>query len=187
MKQSLILISFLFISACSLPSSQPQLTAKTSIPIGSVLQLTKTIEIPADREFMYIANGEVKKLKNYNTVNIYYPYCTIHLESDSPQARQITPDQFKVTKIVEMERDYGSLFRKKYQLVNHNGFIKTSMGSSPGPSIVMYATIIHLKSTKQPEVTKLVCGHWNDSWEIAPLTLKEIKTALGSLIVIPSN
>ena len=186
MKKIIVMLSLLLTSGCSMPVNIPLASIKNTLPIGSVLQLTQTIVIPADRSYMYIANGELKKLKNYNTVNIYYPYCTIHLHNDSEKSRQIMPGHFEVTKIEEWEREYGSLFNKNKTFVQRSGgrFIKTSMSDGGGPSIVMHATIISLRSINQPEVKELVCGHWNDPSELEALTLNEMKSALGELIII---
>ena len=187
MKKSIAFLSLLLTTSCSIPVNTPLLSIKDRLPIGSTLQLTQTIIIPADRTFMYIANGEVKKLKNYNTVDTYQPYCTIHLHKQSSQTRKIKPGDFEVTKIVEWARDFGYIFNNKNKFAKrgHAGFIKTSMNNdSAVPSIVMYATILSLHSTKQPEVEELVCGYWDEPWKDEFLTLKEIESALGRLIVI---
>ena len=186
MKKVVVLLFFLLISACSMPVTIPLVSIKDTLPVGSILQLTQTIVIPADRLYMYIADGELKKLKNYNTVNIYLPYCTIHLHNESSQAHQILPDDFEVTKIVEWERNFGSIFNNKNGVIKRrNGrFIKTSKKNDQAPSILMHATILSLRSTKQPEVKELVCGHWDEPSEIEPLTLKEMKSALGGLMII---
>lgn len=186
MKKTIMLLSFLLITACSFPVKSPLHSIKDRLPVGSTLQLTQTITIPADRSFMYIANGAVKKLKNYNTVDIYQPYCTFHLYKGSSQAREIKPDDFEVTKIVEWARDFGYQFNNKNKVAKrtHNGFIKTSMNENSAPSIVMYATILSLHSSKQPEVEELVCGYWDEPWKDVFLTLKEMKSALGELMLI---
>lgn len=189
MKKSIVLLSLLLTTSCSITVNTPLLSIKDRLPVGSTLQLTQTIIMPADRSFMYIANGEVKKLKNYNTVDSYQPYCTIHLHKVSSEAREIKPDDFQVTKIVEWERDFGRIFNNKNKLAkrDHGGFIKTSMNDNAAPSTVMYATIMSLRSTKQPEIEELVCGYWDDHWKDKFLTLKEMKSALGGLIIIKSD
>lgn len=189
MNKILTLLVVLLTSSCSLPLDYKHVTVKELLPIGSMLHLTQKIDIQADRSFIYIAHGKVAPLKNYNTVDIYQPYCTFHLYDESSEARTIIPDQFEVTKIVEWERDFGRLENKNNAYAtNHAGrSIKTSMAGDGGPSIVMYATILSLRSTKQPEVKELVCGHWNDPGEVEPLTLQEMKSALGELITIKNT
>lgn len=185
MKKILAPLVVLLISSCSVSLDYKRATIKELLPVGSTLRLTHILDIPAERSFIYIAHGKVATLKNYNTVDIYQPYCTFHLYDESQQVRQIIPDQFEVTRIVEWERDFGSIKYKNNTYTNNRagGLIKTSTRDA-GPSIVMYATIISLRSTLQPEVKEIVCGHWNDPAEIEPLTLKEMKSALGDLITI---
>jgi len=57
-------------------------------------------------------------------------------------------------------------------------------GDDAAPGIVMYATIISLFSEKQAGVKKIVCGHWDEPHLVEPLTLKELITALGDLIIV---
>ena len=189
MNKILTLLVVLLTSSCSVSLDYKRTTIKELLPIGTTLRLTHMLDIPADRSFIYIAHGKVAPLKNYNTVNIYQPYCTFHLHDESLQARQIIPDQFEVTKIVEWERDFGRLDNKKnaYATNRAGRFIKTTIAGDGGPSIVMYATILSLRSTKQPEVKEIVCGHWNDPAEVEPITLQEMKSALGELITIDNT
>jgi len=41
-----------------------------------------------------------------------------------------------------------------------------------------------LHSDRQPAVKELVCGHWDEQGIVEPLTLTEMKTALGDLMTI---
>ena len=192
MNKILVLFVALLISSCSLSQDYKRVSVKELLPVGSTLRLTQTIEMPADRSFIYIAHGKVAPLNNYKTVDIYSPYCTLHVYKESSHARQIMPDQFEITKIDEWETSFGRLdFKNNTYANNHSGnFVKvTNNGNDGGPSILFYATILSLRSAKQPDVKELVCGHWNDPSEIEPLTLEEMKSALGDLlpIVIADN
>ena len=189
MNKIIILFVALLISSCSLSLDYKLVSVKELLPVGSTLRLTQTIEMPADRSFIYIANGKVAPLNNYKTVNIYEPYCTLHVYKETTYARQIIPNQFEITKIVEWERDFGRLDYKNNTHANNRtaGFIKVkSSGDDGGASIVFYATILSLHSANQPDVKELVCGHWNDPAELEPLTLEEMKSALGDLLPIVS-
>lgn len=187
MKKILILLVFFLNSSCSVSLDYKRVTIKDLLPVGSTLRLNNALNIPAERSFIYIAMGKVAPLKNYNTVDIYEPYCTFHLYDESSQARQVKADLFEVTRIVEWERDFGRINYKNMVYANNlaGSFMKTSPNGG-GPSIVMYATIISLRSVTQPEVKEMVCGHWNDPHESEPLTFEEMKSALGELITIDS-
>jgi|LGOV01.1.fsa_nt_gb hypothetical protein len=187
MNKVIVLLFVLSTIACSVPQVKNPINVKALLPPGSTLRLTQKLTIPKDRSFIYIAKGKVAALKNYNTVDIYEPYCMFYVNKEVPYQREVLPDEFKVTKIIEWERYFSKLdimnvmsnYRKKPE------FIKTGYASDDGaPGIVMYATIISLHSNKQPEIEKLVCGHWNYPHEIEPLTLEEMKFALGDLILI---
>jgi len=185
-----VITLFLLLStvSCSLPQVKNPMNVKALLPVGSTLRLTKKIIIPEDRSFIYIANGKVAPLKNYNTVDVYQPHCMFYLDKEASYERQVLPDIFKVTNIIEMERDFAMLNSlKAVQTFNRtDGMIKRVAvgGHDGGPSIVKYATIISLHSDKQAHVKKIVCGYWDDPHEVEPLTLKEMKSALGDLILI---
>lgn len=187
MNKVITLLLVLLTVSCSLPQVKNSMNVEALLPVGSTLRLTQKLIIPKDRTFIYIANGKVAPLKNYNTVDIYEPYCMIYVNKEASYQQEILPGEFKVTNIIEWERNFSGLnirnVTSKYG--KKSGLIKTGYaGDDGGPSIVMYATIISLHSEQQRNVKKLVCGHWNDPHEIEPLTLKEMKSALGDLIVI---
>lgn len=187
MKKIILLIFIISTTSCSILQIKNPQNVKELLPIGSILHLTKKIIIPKDRFFIYIANGNVIPLKKYNTVNIYEPHCMLYLNKEASFQRKVLVDDFKVTKIIELERSFSKLDVMNMAKIDQekSSFVKTGFpGDDGGPSIVMYATILSLHSDKQPDVEQLVCGHWNDPFQIEPLTLEEMKSALGDLILI---
>lgn len=175
-----------------LPTSVP-VTIKERLPVGSILNLTLTqpLDIPINRSFIYIANGKVALLKNFNTVDVYEPYCMFRLHKEVTQAHLVLPDQFEVTKIIEWEGYYSINDYRKFahKIIRSGGLIKAGFvnDNESGSNIIRYATILSLYSNKQPDVKELVCGHWDEQSLVEPLTLEEMKTALGSLITIGSK
>jgi len=113
MKKKAAVLFFFLTSSCSVLTVQEPFTIKKFLPVGSTLQLTKPLDIPASRSYIYIANGKVAPLKNFNTVDIYEPYCMFGYAQESAQPRQILPDNFEITKIVEWDGYYGSNGFKK--------------------------------------------------------------------------
>ncbi|KPK09819.1 MAG: hypothetical protein AMJ68_11010, partial [Acidithiobacillales bacterium SG8_45] len=66
-----------------------------------------------------------------------------------------------------------------------SGGLSVGVGvGSGGPSLIKYATILSLRSEKQPEVKEMVCLHWGDRGQIDFLTLEELKSALGNIFTI---
>lgn len=188
MKKMIISVMILLTTSCSSSLIQHPVTIKELLPVGSTLRLTQALTIPKDRSSIYIAFGKVAPLKNFNTVDIYEPYCMLRLHDEVPDARQVLADQFKITKIVEWEGYYSRLdYRNVTSRHNReSGFRKvaTMNASDGGPSIMMHATVIGLHSNKQPEVKEIVCGHWDEQSLVEPLTLEQMKTALGDLFII---
>ena len=194
MKRLGLLFFLMLLSACAgISLKGVPVTIKELLPVGSTLQLTRPLAIPAGHASVYIAHGEVVPFKPYNTVNIYKPYCQFHLHKVSQQARLVRPDSFRVTKVVEWEDYHGESGAIRYASLDTadlriHGGIGIGMGlgmlDDAAPSTVMYATIISLQSEKQPEVKELVCGHWDTLGVVEPLTLEEMKSALGELFVI---
>ena len=198
MKKLAILFSFLFLTSCAGVSLKYKpVSIKELVPVGSTVRLTEAIEVPANRAYVYIANGKVMPYKNYNTVDVRKPYCRFGFAKPDPSARQIQPDTFRITKIVEWEDYHGKLGNPQWARldladVNIRGGFQFGVldFNDGGPSIIMYATIMTLHSDRQPGVTELVCGHWDEQGIVEPLKLSEMKTALGSLIevdVVGSN
>lgn len=194
MNKITVLLLMLLTSSCGMLPEHKPVTIKERLPVGAILNLTKSLVIPKDRSSIYIANGKVAPIKNFNTIDVYDPYCLFRLHDEVKQAHQILPDQFKVTKIVEWEGYYSLNNYKKYvhQYDDSKGLIKVGAfnygpGFDTGPSIIMYATIISIHSNQQPEVNELVCGHWDEKSLVEPLTLEEMKKALGNLITIASE
>lgn len=192
MKRLTILFSFLFLASCSGVSLKYKpVSIKELVPVGSTARLTEAIEVPADRAYVYIANGKVMPFKNYNTVDVRKPYCRFGFAKPDARARQIQPDFFRITKIVEWEDYHGKIGNPQWARLDqadvhiHGGFQFGVLDfNDGGPSIIMYATIMTLHSDRQPQVKELVCGHWDEQGIVEPLTLTEMKTALGNLIVV---
>ncbi|MBD3671092.1 MAG: hypothetical protein HUJ29_09995 [Gammaproteobacteria bacterium] len=184
------LLILMLTTACGLIPPQAPVTVKELLPVGATLQLTRTVEVPAGRRFVYIQHGVTVPFKPYNSVNIYVPYCQLMLEESASQTHPIEADRFRVTGVVEYEDYVGRrLHGEQYASLDladarFSGFLGLGGSTDGGPGIIMYATIIGLESVRQPEVKEMVCGHWDDYGVVKPLTLEEFKSALGDLVVI---
>jgi hypothetical protein len=175
------------LASCQLSFKTEPSSVKELLPLGSTLTLNRNIEIPADRSSVYIFRGKVVP---YELVDIYYPYCKLRLYKISSQSRPVKPDNFTVTKIVEWE-DYTRRKDGAYKVAyltaaGMKGGVGIGIGVTDdgGPSIIHYATILSLRSSSQPKVKEMVCGHWGDRGDIEALTLKELESALGELFTV---
>lgn len=194
MRRVFVLILTFIISGCSsLPQTVP-VTIKEGLAVGAHINLNQSIVIPKDRSFIYIANGKVAPLKNFNTVDIYSPYCMFYLKHEAKQPHTIKPGKFEVTKITEWEGYYslGSLLKYTQLNIQPAGLVKTGFNKAgsnldSGFEIIMHATILRLHSSAQPEVKEMVCGHWDEQSRVEPLTLDGLKSALGKLMTIEAR
>lgn len=177
-------------SGCGMSLKNTPSSIKQLVPVGSRFVLNQPIVIEQDRRSSYIFRGKVVP---YNNVDVYYPHCQIFMHKVSTKARQIAPDNFELTKVNEWE-DYTSSRTIRVASLDvanlsasggFSGGLSVGVGvGSGGPSLIKYATILSLRSEKQPEVKEMVCLHWGDRGQIDFLTLEELKSALGNIFTI---
>ena len=187
MKKIILLISVLLTASCNIQPAKKLVTIKDRLQVGSSLSLTQKLVIPKDRTFIYIANGKVAPLKDYNTVDVFEPYCMFFVEDEVSQDTIISPDTFEVTDVLEWEGYYSQSTSGFMNAVDNTNFSGRFIKVDGDRGDIMYATIISLRSKKQKEVKKLVCGHWDDYYRIEPLSFEQLKTTLGNLITIEVN
>ena len=182
MKRIIFLVIALLATSCSMLPPQVPTTIKERLAVGSTLKLNQSLQIPEDRLYIYIQNGRVMPIKNFNTVDVYSPYCMLYLKEETRQPHTVMPDKFTITKIIEWEGYYS--LRNRYQI---SRLVKVATERDAGIDIIMYATILSLHSDKQPDIKQMVCGHWDEQSIVEPLTLEQLKTALGSLMTIEAK
>lgn len=188
MKKIAIIVLVLLSASCQLPVREP-VTIKDLLPVGSILHLSQDLEVQAKRDYVYIQDGKTVYFNIVNTVNIYNPHCLFQLRNTSPEVRKIVADDFVVNRVNEYE-DYSvqsGHIRPVAAVGPGKSWLSKAAGSQdqgPGPGIIMYATLIDIHSDKQPDVERLICGHWDDFGIVEPLTFAQMKTALGDLVIV---
>ncbi len=182
MKNIILLAFSLLTVSCNLQPVNPAATIKDRLVVGSTLRLSQDLVIPKNRSFIYIANGKVAPLKDYNTVDNYKPYCMLFLRDETSHEKNISSDTFEVTGVLEWEGYYSRL--DFMNTLNRVGAAEKLVKVGGDRGDIMYATIISLRSKKQPEVEKIVCGHWDDYTFIEPLTFTQLESTLGNLFTI---
>ena len=112
------------------------------------------------------------KIQPENNLDKYYPNCSIEIKTLSNSTQTILPDQFNIYRIAH-EEEYSGLGIHFARLVS-------SDNGSPSPE--NWVTHFYLKSTKQPDVYRLSCQHWEDPADARHVTYDEIKKTLGKYI-----
>ena len=194
-KVTLIAVTLLttLVGGCNASFKNVPSSIKQLVPVGSRLVLNQPIEIEQDRRSAYIFRGKVVP---YENVNVYYPHCQIFMHKVSAKARRIAPDSFVLTNVNEWE-DYTSIEPIHFARLDVadlsitggvSGGVAVGVGvGGGGPSLIKYATILSLRSDKQPDIKEMVCLHWGDRGSIDFLTLEELKLALGNIFTIQTK
>jgi len=137
-----------------------------SVPVGSSLRLNKDITIPANLARRYFQYGQAVKEK---AIDIYYPHCTIVMNTLVDYERTITPTIFEIYRVVDDEQEVR---RYVYYASNY-------LTSDDGPVIVGFTSFYYLRSADYPDVSSLECLQWNDPSSNQYLSINEIKNVLG--------
>jgi hypothetical protein len=58
------------------------------------------------------------------------------------------------------------------------------LGGKSDVSSKSYAWVIHLRSSRQPDVLRMTCGRWDYPGAASRLTIREIRDTLGELFTL---
>ena len=120
---------------------------------------------------MRVINGKPMLEKD---INIYYPHCSLLLNTLDDIERTINPAVFEIYKV---EDDIEMAQRYIY-------FASNALGYNDGPSIIGYASYYFLRSPSAPDVRSLECIQWNDPVNVEYLSINEVKAALGDYFTL---
>lgn len=171
---SLILSNTLVLAACSSPPVKDHDSYFYSVPVGSKLILNKEITIPANLARRYFQDGNPMKKKD---IDIYYPHCSILMNTLVDYERTIKPTVFEIYKVLDDE-EYTQ--RHIYYAANFLTHID-------GPIIVGYASYYYLRSTEYSDVRTLECAQWDDPIDVEYLSINEVKKSLGDYFTLQIN
>jgi len=144
------------------------------IPIGSILSLNKKLRIPPGKTGVYIQAGQVMER---TALNEYLPNCRFEVNSlNNSEFTIVNEDEFEVYKLM-YESELVSSDTVMYAALN-----KVAYGVSAMADI--RTTEFYLRSEKQPDVSRLRCGHWEDPTDAFHLTYDQVIQALGEIITV---
>jgi len=169
MRQPWWLIAFVFVLSCSTTNMADLL--KYYAPTAKLV-LNQDLTIPAHSTGVYIQGAEVVTASARDQ---YHPNCRLIVKDLKTTPQVVTAETFDITHI-RFDEDYVSSSMPHYASAGRY------MMLSDGPSPQNYATEIYLNSINQPNVTKLVCAHWEDPTLANHLTPDQIRQTLGNII-----
>jgi len=173
MKQSLLIVIYLLsILSCTQEVVKNETSYAYSISVGSKFVLNKEIEIKPNLGRAFMQYGKIKIEKD---IDIYYPHCSITVNTIQEQAQTISPTTFEIIKIVDDE-EYAQ---------NHLLFASTDLKLvTDGPLITGLVSYYYLKSADEPNVRTLECIQWDSLYENNYLSISEIRQALGDVFTL---
>ena len=166
---NIILICLILLPACAVTVGtrfdsgyDPELT-------GAKLILPKPLTIHADRASIYIQHGNIVT----SGIDKYAPHCKFEVNTIKPTDQTIRPDTFIIHTI-----------KRDELYVQSHAFYYASLdwaNAGGSPTAIDYVTEMYLRSSLQPDVLRLTCGHWEDPHDAKHLTAEQIQQTLGHL------
>ena len=171
-----LLLSFslgtaLALSACSTPVVKDPNSYLYSVPVGSMLSLNKAISIPANLARRYFQAGKAVRKSD---INIYYPHCSLLVNTLLEVERTIQPTLFEIYRV----QDEEELAQRYVQ------YASAFFTWDDGPTIVGNASYYYLRSADAPDVRSLECIQWNDPVDVEYLSINEVKKSLGDYFTL---
>lgn len=175
MNRSAIFALLLLLSGCQSLATRDEDSPFYKVPAGSTLTLNQTITIPAGEVKVYFQDGRLS-----SAVNQLDPFCEFEVYDlkDIPQV--VAPDTFQIYQ-TSWERGYAAVAGQP-RLLASLGFTIALGGDFSGdkPSPSLHNVRMDLRSTRQPNVLLLSCGHLQDPGILARyLSVNQIRQALG--------
>lgn len=166
------LISFftVFILGCGATTPYlPGPTAHTVVKPGSILKLNKAVTISPPEAGVRFQNGKIAE----NKFDQWRPNCRLEMRDPATANQIIQPDDFTIVQV-----------GIEYQFVQTDPIKLAAVGMSFGgggasATAERMRTNFFLQSQKQPQVTRLMCQHWENPEDSRHLMLDEIEQALG--------
>ncbi len=172
---TLCILSGLLGGCQTVPPGSEQAEADT-IPPGSRLTLTRSLQLPAHTAGVYIQGGQVL---SYGRVRQYYPHCRFELRTRLDTPRSVEPETFRIDAVRrELEFVEGPDAPVRVAGLSLEGL------AEDGPLYEIRSVGLYLQSERQGDVYRMICRHWATPPHIRELTIAEVREALGDLFTL---
>ena len=143
-----------------------------SVSPGATFTLNTGITIQPNFTSAYLQFGNIEPVGN---IDFYKPHCKFELYTISEVARQVRPDTFVVTRIVDQSEDVS---------VEWPRYAALAMGAYGGPMHLTFSTAMYLESSMQPDVFRITCKRWDWPATGEYLSINEMRQALGDYFTL---
>ncbi len=146
-----------------------------SIKPGAVVTLKETLDIAPNQVSVYMQHG--RKLAA-NAVDLYDTHCKFEIRTIAESTRQVSPDDFRVTKVSD-QSEVVSLQGRMFASMDHDYDVRQD---------ISYTTTLYLSSDSQPDVLRLTCMQQDSFYymETYP-SIAQMRKALGDVFEIQLN
>lgn len=173
MRKFLPFVAGITLTACSSVPA-PVTSPYYHIPAGSKLVLKQPLSIPPNTATVFIQYGKVVSPKQKEN---YYAHCWFTSWYVRDHAQHIEPDTFTITSSQQLE---DVVSRHTNTMLAMNG-LGIGMYEGGGPMALVYSTVMHIHSDKQPDIRRFGCGYWENPDDAQHLTVAQIQNVLGNI------
>ena len=175
----LAVTGIVIISGCATTSENK--SKRPSVSPASIVQIKQDLEIPNGKSRVYMQDGVLNTLRNINKRSAYCSVLMQKQQADNEPKRIVSPGQFTVTKVIEIN-DY---LQSRRTYVASLGWI-LELANKTRPRHINFGVEMLLQSTDQPGVRSLICEKRSENsfglYEYP--TLEQIRNTLGNMIEI---
>ena len=170
------------VTGCATTDFIPGPPAYKTVKPGSILKLNQTLTIDPHSAGVRIQNGKITPNK---LINQWYPNCRFEVRNPKDTQQIVQPEEFTITRVT-----YENYLVKADNVMLASVGIGISLGGGGddgGPTADVHSTYFYITSETQPEVSRLLCEHWEDPADARHLMLEEIQQTLGGIIDIKAT
>ena len=179
MRRLAAMLFIVFLTACQSAVERDESSPFYLPPPGSKLILNREITIPADALKIYLQDGRL-----VYAANEYYPFCKFELRDLKETPQSVKPDEFEIYRTSRQTGVFARIDQHRLIVSAHMITHAGARGDGP-PSPIVYGIRMELRSTRQPEVFRLSCGHLQDpNMEARYLSIEQIRAALGPIFTL---
>lgn len=171
------------VSGCQSLNYEVDFDAPHSKPAaGAIVQLNQTLTFQRGSSRSYIQHGLAQ---NFNGIDEREPWCQFYRYEPAAALktmRTIGPDSFTITgssqrmELVEIQP------ARPVVLLASTIFLPSMKDNDP--NAVTLATIMQIKSAKQPEVVELKCAVFDDPYRYNYVSVNKIRQTLGQVVTL---
>jgi len=145
------------------------------VPIDSTFELMQPVTIPAKTRRVFFQGG---KLMTIHNVNEYLPYCELQVSIARGAPQTVNPDEFIVFKV------YQSL---RFQVGQAPLRLAATRDQDGVEAFQLVATVMELYSSRQPDVSRLVCAAWGLPQNMSFVSIGLIRELLADYFSLNLN